>query len=247
MVKEIWEGVPVRLKPRLAALAGLIPPGDVVADIGTDHAYLPLYLAGRGLVEKVIAIDNRPAALERARRLIKRDGTGAKIELRLGDGLDPVKPEDKVETVVIAGLGGRTICRLLAAARDKWDWFGSMVFQPMQEAPLLRRWLAAHDMRLVSERLVREGRKIYEIMLVRRGRQRIYEPLLYELGPCLLRDRDPLLEPLIEQKIRRCRSIIEALERSKRPESKMKQAYFAQKEARLKEVLAFVAGSKGDR
>lgn len=235
----------MRLKPRLAALAGLVPEGSVVADIGTDHAYLPVWLVRQGLARKVIAVENRSAALEKARRSLDLFSGGRGIDLRLGDGLEPVRREDGVEVVVIAGLGGRSICRILWASREKWDWFRLLLLQPMQEAALLRRWLLANGLCLVAERLAREGRRIYKIMAVRRGRQEISDPLLYELGPCLVRDRDPLLAPLIEREIERCRTVREALRASGRPESRLREACFLKKEARLREVLA-LAGDGGE-
>jgi tRNA (adenine22-N1)-methyltransferase len=235
----------MRLRTRLAALASLVPEGSVVADIGTDHAFLPIFLVQEGLARKVIAVENRLSTLNRARQSLNLFNHNYKIELRLGDGLKPLRREDGVEIVVIAGLGGRAICRMLLASREKWDWFQMLILQPMQETPLLRRWLVAHGMRLVSERLVREGAKIYEIMAVGRGRQAVADPLLFELGPCLVRERDPLLAALIKQKIGRCRAIAAALQSSGRRESKFKQAYFREKEARLTEVLALV-GDSGD-
>lgn len=233
----------MHLKPRLSALAALVPQGSFVADIGTDHAFLPLYLVKQGLAEKVIAVENRPTTFEQARRSLKLLNSIDRIDLRLGCGLKPILREDGVNVVVIAGLGGRSICRILLASREKWDWFESLILQPMQESSLLRRWLLAHEMSLSSERLVREGKRIYEIMVVRRGRQQRYDPVLFELGPCLVKERDPLLIPFIQQKIRRCRAIAEALQVSVLPQNKVKHDYYRGQELRLKEVLEFVGDS----
>lgn len=237
----------MRLKPRLAAVAALVPEGGVVADIGTDHAYLPIYLIKEGLARRVIAVENRLSTLAGARRSLNLFNQAHKIELRLGDGLEALRREDRVDVVVLAGLGGRTICRLLARSKERWPWFQGLVLQPMQEAPLVRRWLAAHRWRLVRERLVREGDRYYEILSVQQGRQVPADPLMYEVGPCLFQEPDPLLAPFLRQKIHRCRTIIEALENSPRPESKGRRACLEEKEARLKEVLALVGDSTADR
>jgi tRNA (adenine22-N1)-methyltransferase len=232
--------MPMRLKPRLSALAELVPQGSVVADIGTDHAFLPIYLVMQGLADKVIAVENRPTTLEQARRSLNLFNCTHRIDLRLGYGLNPIQQDDGVDVVVIAGLGGRSICRILLAGRDKWDWFQSLILQPMQDSPLLRRWLLAHGMSLSSERLVREGQRIYEILMVRRGRQQVFDPLLFELGPCLIQQRDPLLVPFIHQKMNRCRAIAEAMQESGRPENRLKQNFYLEQECRLKEVLELV-------
>ncbi len=201
---------------------------------------LPIYLVQQGLADKVIAIENRLTTLEQARRSLNPFNSDHRIDLRLGCGLNPVQREDGVEVVVIAGLGGRSISRILLACRDKWDWFESLVLQPMQESSLLRRWLLAHGMSLFSERLVRDGKRIYEIMAVRRGRQQVQNPVFFDLGPCLIQQRDPLLAPFIQQKINRCRAIAEALRQSGLPENRLKQDYYRMRELRLKEVLELV-------
>lgn len=237
----------MRLKARLAALAAFVPPGSVVADIGTDHAYLPVYLIRKGLAGRVIAVEKRPKTMEGARRTLAEYDHGGRIELRCGDGLGPLRLEDGVDCVVIAGMGGRTICRILAKSREKLDWFDRFLLQPMQDSVLLRRWLVANGMCFSFEKLAREGGHIYEIMVVKRGKQRIFNSLLYELGPCLLRDGDPLLEPFIGKKIRRCRSMIESLDRSGRRECRLKRLHFEDKETRLKEVLALVGNCADNR
>lgn len=230
----------MHLKPRLAAVAALVPEDGVVADIGTDHAYLPIYLVQEGLAQRVIAIENRLSALAGARHSLNLFNQAQKIELRLGDGLEALRRTDRVDTVIVAGLGGRTICRLLARSRECWDWFQGMVLQPVQEVPLLRRWLAAHHWVLVRERLVRENGRFYEIMVVEQGHQAPADSLLYEIGPCLFQEQDPLLAPFLQQKIERYHTIIHALRASSRRESRMRRIYLEKKKARLKEVLALV-------
>ncbi len=232
------------LKPRLAALAAAVPEGATVADVGTGHGLLPVYLVQNGIAAKVIAVENRPGILAGARKAVYLFNLQYKIELRLGNGLDPIRQEDLVDTVVIAGLGGRTICRILQEAHSKWGWFRELILQPMQDTPLLRRWLVAHEFRFVSERLVSERNRIYEIMVVQKGKQQVTDPLLYELGPCLVQERDPLLVPFIKRKLARCQLIAGALKNSQRPESIRKRTYYIHKQARLKEVLALVDNSK---
>lgn len=236
----------MRLKARLSALAAFIPPGSVVADIGTDHAYLPVFLVRNGQAKKVIAVENRASTLEGARRTLAEFDHGGKIELRFGDGLEPLRSEDGVDCVVIAGMGGRNVCRILDRSRDKWGWFDRILLQPMQDSFLLRRWLVANGMRFTCEKLARENGHFYEIMAVQRGRQPIFNPLLYELGPCLIRDGDLLLKPFIKKKIKRCRDVIDDLARSGRKECRLKRLYFREMEARLKEVLTLVCNGSNN-
>lgn len=240
---RVKEGEGMQLKPRLAALAELIPPGSVVADIGTDHAYLPLYLAGHELAPRVIAVENRSTTFEQARRSLDRYKETQRIELRYGDGLKPIKRVDGVGVVVMAGMGGRTICRLLLASREKWSWFKTFIFQPAQKAALLRRWLIGHNFRISRERLVKEGRCIYEIIVAERGAQHIINPLLYELGPCLVEAGDPHLKSFIEKKIKSCHAILHGLKASPEKRNSLKRRYYEEKKVKLQEVLELVSKS----
>lgn len=100
---------------RLQKVAALVRPGSRLADIGTDHAYLPTALVQRGVCPTAIASDVRPGPVQAARRTVEAAGLNDKIDVRLGDGLEPIRP-DEAEDIVIAGMGGETIAAILAAA-----------------------------------------------------------------------------------------------------------------------------------
>ena len=97
------------LQPRLALLASLVPQGAVLADVGTDHGYIPVCLRQRGVIDRAIASDIGREPLEHARRTAEEYGVGG-IDLRLCAGLDAIAPEE-CDTVLIAGMGGETIWR----------------------------------------------------------------------------------------------------------------------------------------
>ena len=96
------------LKGRLLAIANAVPPSRAIADIGTDHGLVPVWLVTNGIAQKAIITDISPGSLAKAESLIKQEGLADKIEPRLGDGLLPVKPGE-VDTIVIAGMGGMLI------------------------------------------------------------------------------------------------------------------------------------------
>lgn len=151
---------------RLMTVAGLVRPGSRVADIGTDHAYLPVYLVGAGICPSAIASDLREGPLEAARRHIDEAGLTGRIAVRLGDGLACVSP-DEVEDVVIAGMGGETIVGILQAAPWVRDGDKRLICQPMTHAEDLRRYLLYHGFSLETERLVIDGRHLYPVMAAR--------------------------------------------------------------------------------
>src|SRR5690554_5245123 len=143
----------MKLTPRLQAIAELIPPGSVVADIGTDHAYLPVYLLQEQICRRAIAADVKEAPLAQAQETVAAFNCHQKIDLRLGDGLDVLKEEDQVDTIVIAGLGGRTIVRILEKGQEKLKNIKRLILQPMNEAGCLRLYLAKNGFAIVTETL----------------------------------------------------------------------------------------------
>lgn len=151
------------LDKRLQTVAALVRPGSRMADIGTDHGYLPVYLVREGICPRAIAADLRPDPLEAARRHVTAAGLTEKIALRLGDGLAPIAP-DEVDDVVIAGMGGETIAGILAAADWVQDPRLRLVLQPMTRAEELRRYLLYHGFSIEAERLVQDGRHLYPVL-----------------------------------------------------------------------------------
>jgi tRNA (adenine22-N1)-methyltransferase len=152
------------LSPRLAAVADLVPFGSVVADIGTDHAYLPLSLMQKGHIPYAIATDMREGPLQNAAKSANTYGFADKISLRLGNGLDPVGV-DEASCIVMAGMGGETIASILENGTVPND-ARAFILQPMTKFEVLRRFLAQNGFGITSWRLAREGRHIYECWAV---------------------------------------------------------------------------------
>lgn len=153
----------VSLDKRLSMVASMVRRGSRVADIGTDHAYLPVYLVQNGVCPSGIAADIGEGPLEAARHTVTEAGLTDKIALRLGDGLSPVSP-DEADDIVIAGMGGETIVEILSAA----DWVKNarlrLICQPMTRAEELRRWLLTNGFSVAEERLVKDGHRLYPVM-----------------------------------------------------------------------------------
>lgn len=153
----------VSLDKRLSMVASMVRHGSRVADIGTDHAYLPVHLVQAGICPSGIAADIRSGPLEAARRTVTEAGLTDAIALRLGDGLAPVAA-DEVEDIVIAGMGGETIVEILSAADWVKDTRFQLVLQPMTRAEELRRWLLTNGFVSTEERLVQDGHRLYPVM-----------------------------------------------------------------------------------
>ena len=110
----------VKLSKRLERIASFVQPGSRVADIGTDHGYVPIWLVQKGVCPSALAMDVRKGPLERAEEHVEEVGLSGKIELRLSDGLAKLKAGE-ADTVVIAGMGGKLTCRILEQGRHVWE------------------------------------------------------------------------------------------------------------------------------
>lgn len=228
----------MKLTPRLAAIAKLIPAGSVVADIGTDHAYLPLYLVQEQVCPRVVASDLNPAPLAQARETVAAFNCLHKIDLRLGNGLAVLSPEDGIDTVVIAGLGGHTIIKILQEGLDRVPGLKRLILQPMKESGALRVWLAQNNFALAGETLVLEGNRLYEIILAAPGKEKEKDLFRLSLGPRLLENKPVLLDRLLREKIRKMETVRNSLKRSKSDRTERKLKEVEENLANLEEVLS---------
>ncbi len=157
----------MELSPRLQAIARQVPQGARLADVGTDHGYLPVWLLLNGRIGYAIAADLRKGPLDRAKGTARRFGQTDGISFRLCDGLTGIH-EEEVDTVAIAGMGGETIAAILEAA--SWTKKGKLLLlQPMTGAPKLRRWLQRNEYAILQEEIIREGDKLYGVWNVKGG------------------------------------------------------------------------------
>lgn len=160
--------VKLELSPRLGAIAGLVPDGcGCLADIGTDHGYVPVSLLLEGRVRRAVAADIGPLPLDHARRTAEQYGVTEQLDFRLGDGLSVLEPGE-AEVIVIAGMGGDAIAEILAAA--PWSRAGPLLLlQPMSKAETLRPFLPENGYAVLGERLVQDKGVLYPILTVRGG------------------------------------------------------------------------------
>ena len=143
------------LSKRLYAIASLVDRGAIVADIGTDHGYLPIYLLEQGICQKAIAMDIRLGPLERARTHIKEHNLSEYIETRLSNGMKELR-ENEADTVVLAGMGGRLMLDILEAKKENPLLFYAYIMQPQSEVPLVRKCLQDKGYEIRAEKMVEE-------------------------------------------------------------------------------------------
>ena len=148
---------------RLECIADLVRPGSRLADIGTDHAYLPVALVGSGKCPSALACDVREGPLQNAKKAVEAAGLADRIECRLGDGLSVVGA-DEADEIVIAGMGGETIVAIMAACPWSGEPGRRYLLQPMTHAEDLRRHLFAAGFEIGQELTVAVGRHTYLII-----------------------------------------------------------------------------------
>lgn len=190
----------LQLGPRLALCARLVREGSAVADIGTDHGYLPIWLIQTGRIPRAVAGDVNPGPLETARRNARRGGVEDRLRLVLGDGLEGVGPED-ADDVVIAGMGGELILRILSGADWLRDREKRLVLQPMSAADKLRVGLWRLGFQVIEEYAVEDGGKVYSAFSARyAGELPPYERIYPYMGA--LRPEDPAAERYAQKTVR---------------------------------------------
>lgn len=225
-----------KLSPRLTVVAGFVPRGVVVADVGTDHAYLPAYLVENGICPAVVATDVHQKPYQSALNTVEQAELGNKIAVRLGDGLKCLQPGD-VQVVVMAGMGGGTMCRLLEASPGVVAGLSRLVLQPMDDAPQLRKWLVSHGWQLVAERLVDDNGHLYLVLVAEPGRSEVLDELALMVGPRLLECHDQLLGLYVQGLIEQHRRMLAGLSRSNRQETRAREAVVGVRLEKLEGVL----------
>lgn len=221
------------LSLRLQTCLDALTPLQTVADVGTDHAYLPCVGILNGKFKKAIAADIGVGPLEAAKATIARYKLNEQIETRLGPGLTVLNPSE-VEGVVIAGMGGKLILSILEDNVPLSQSFERLVLQPNIDANLLRAWLAHHQFKIIDEKIVLDEGKFYEIIVASPVQESItYSELDIEFGPILrLNKENDVFHAKWSKEFAKNESIIEQL-----PVDHPRIETLKQRQSLLKEVL----------
>lgn len=213
------------MTPRLMSAAGFVSCGATAADVGTDHAYIPIWLVKNGVCPGAVAMDINQGPILRAEENIRKFGLETKIRTKLSDGLAALAPNE-ADTVVIAGMGGILINQILENAAHLYSSITHYVLQPMTAIEETRKFLEQNGFFIQDECLAKEENKIYTIMSVVRGQMRIEKEIHYYIGEKLIENRDPLLSELLDGKMYELGRAIASLQFAKGEEAAQKQEWF---------------------
>lgn len=205
------------LDDRLEAVAGFVPAGCKVADIGTDHGYLAMELYKRDKKRTVIAADKNAGPCQAASHTLAEAGLTDCIQVRQGDGLKALAVGE-ADTVCIAGMGGKLISDILAAEPEVLAGLSCLVLQPQNAYSLLRRWLYEHNWHIADEALAQVDGRVYQIIKAERGQAEIPSELALKLGPVLLEKRPKLFANHVENNLISCHKVLAGLQKSAEPD-----------------------------
>lgn len=208
----------MRLSKRLELVASFVPEMSRLADVGTDHGYIPIALAKRGVILHAVAMDLRPGPLKRARDHIVREGLEEQIETRLSDGLKNLKPGE-ADTTVIAGMGGELIIRILEEGRHVWKDIERFILSPQSDLDKVRRYLIKSGFAIEKEAMVEEEGKYYTVMEAVWKKDsdssflgEEWEESWYAYGKLLIEGKDPVLACYLEKEEKRVTEVLSGLE-----------------------------------
>ncbi|MBD7906843.1 tRNA (adenine(22)-N(1))-methyltransferase [Sporosarcina gallistercoris] len=205
------------LSERLRLVASFAEQGTVLADIGSDHAYLPCWLIQKGQISRAIAGEVVKGPFESAKRNVAKEGLTDKIIVRLANGLQAILPEDGVENVSIAGMGGSLIATILENDLERLSGVNRIIVQPNIHAKAIRDWAVSHSWKIVNEAILKEDHKIYEILVLERGEES-YNPEELLMGPILLKECSPVFQEKWQGELNEIERVIQVLTHSAQSE-----------------------------
>ena len=205
----------IHLSKRLTALANMVTDGNRLADIGTDHGYIPIYLCQTGKIPFALAMDIGKGPLQQAQTHIAEHGLSEQIKTRLSDGMSALQ-FGEADTILIAGMGGGLVMKILSEGAEKLTGKEELILQPQSEIALVREFLRVRNFQILNEDMILEDGKYYPMMKVSQQKAAEQTKILPQevadaFGPVLLQKRHPVLKEWLERELRTTTSVIEQL------------------------------------
>ena len=199
-----------KLSERLRTVASFVEKNTILADIGSDHAYLPCFLVHEGTISKAIAGEVVKGPFESAQNQVISEGLKENIDVRFGNGLEVISDEDNVQTITIAGMGGPLIASILETGKEKLSKVNTLILQPNIHAKAIREWAIREQWKIEQEVILEEHDKIYEILVLKKGVMKLSEKELL-VGPILSKEKSPVYEKKWRNELNEWQRIVEQL------------------------------------
>ena len=228
----------MQLSKRLTAVAQMVTEGSRLADVGCDHGYIPITLITEGRIPHAIAMDINRGPLERARQNIEQFAAAQYIETRLSDGVAALHPGE-VDSVIIAGMGGNLMMRILEKGRDVFDTAKEMILQPQSEIAGVRHYLQDHGYRITDENMVFEDGKYYVMMKAVHSHMQYDREIFFEYGRILLEQKHPLLKEFLKRKMDTAEKICDRIASNGQKDSKERIREIEEEMRKIDSALAY--------
>lgn len=230
----------LQLSQRLRAVADLAGNAEILADVGTDHGYIPVFLLNDGKIQRAIAMDINQGPLQRARVHIQQYDMEDRIETRLSDGLSELEPGE-ADTIVIAGMGGALMMRILSQGEETAHAAKQLVLQPQSEIFAFRCFLTTHGYEIKAENMVYEEGKFYSMMLVEHIKTPAenweFTQIELKYGPLLIRQRHPVLKQYLQYQQKQKEHILACLEKNAKRDVSQRKMQIRKELTELKQLL----------
>lgn len=205
------------LSKRLALVGEFVPQGAFLADIGSDHAYLPVALMLKGKIEFAVAGEVVKGPYESAKKQVQKNGLEKRILVRLANGLDAIEASDQINAITIAGMGGSLIRDILEAGTQNKRLMGNerLILQPNIGEQTLRKWLQDNRYQIIAEKVLEENKKIYEIIVAEKVKEmRMYNEKEIMFGPFLLNEQTDIFKKKMAKRIKTTKTYLESNDKS---------------------------------
>lgn len=202
------------LSKRLETVGRFVPEAARLADIGSDHAYLPVALMLKGKIDFALAGEVVKGPFESAKRQVMKNRLSERIEVRLANGLDAIEKDDQISAITIAGMGGSLIRDILESGRQNQRLSGEerLILQPNIGEKTLRTWLKENNYQIIAEEIIEENKKIYEIIVAEKKEQPIdYSEKELMFGPFLLEEKNAAFSAKWQRELKQREVILEQL------------------------------------
>lgn len=226
-----------KLSKRLETVASYVPEGAILADIGSDHAYLPCYLILEGTIKKAIAGEVVKGPYDTAKAHVQQLKLHNFIDVRLADGLEAIDVKDQVDTITIAGMGGPLIVSILEKSPEKLQTVKRLILQPNIHAKVIRQWAINNHWSIIDETILEEDNKIYEILVLERGDMSLTEVEML-LGKHLIEKKSTVFQKKWKMELENWKRVLTSLEKADQTEDILqKKTEIKQKIKLVEEVL----------
>ncbi|ACB84799.1 tRNA (adenine(22)-N(1))-methyltransferase [Natranaerobius thermophilus] len=229
------------ISKRLTAIKNMISNSELVLDVGTDHALLPISLIKEDRVKKVIASDISKATVDEARAQVNKHDLINYIDLRIGDGLEVLASNETPDIIILAGIGGITIKNILMDNEDKWLFKSNLILQPQTDHADIRKYLISKGYFFKREELVKDKGFFYQVINAVPDVNKIdansLSELEMEMGPKILANPNEVLIEYLNRELVKTKSVIDELQQAKTERARAKLQEMRTRADAISEVL----------